>query len=229
MPDPVPEIALPTDIGWLRRIGPRLRALWPAKLIGIPLGMAAFFAVYFQLLRHPVFPVTTVPLIAIDRVLGFRPEALPLYASLWIYVSLAPGLMVARRQLVSYGLAALLLSSIGFGIFFFLPTAVPGSGADWSSHPSFALLKAADASGNACPSMHVAFAVFTAVWLGRLLRETGAGRPVRALNWAWCLGIVYSTLAIRQHVALDALSGAALGAAVAAANLHHPGARPRGK
>ena len=53
----------------------------------------------------------------------------------------------------------------------------------------------------------------------RLLREMGAGRFVRALNWLWCLGILYSTVATRQHVSLDVLAGIALGAAVAVVHL----------
>jgi membrane-associated phospholipid phosphatase len=120
---------------------------------------------------------------------------------------------------VSYGLAAVVLSVIGVGIFVFWPTAVPRPEVDWSQHPAFALLKSVDASGNACPSLHVAFAVFTAAWFERLLRQMGAGRPVRALNWLWCLGILYSTVAIRQHVLLDVLAGAGLGAAVAVVHL----------
>ena len=96
---------------------------------------------------------------------------------------------------------------------------VDWSDADWSRYPAFAFLQSVDASGNACPSLHVAFAMFTAVWLGRLLRQMGAGRGVRAFNWLWCLGIFYSTVAIRQHVALDVLAGAGLGAAVSVAHL----------
>jgi membrane-associated phospholipid phosphatase len=61
----------------------------------------------------------------------------------------------------------------------------------------------------------VAFAVFTAFQLGRLLRRLGAGRVIRAINWLWCLGILYSTVATLQHVVLDVLPGAVLGAAVA--------------
>jgi len=48
-----------------------------------------------------------------------------------------------------------------------------------------------------------------------LLRELGAPQVVRAGNWLWCMGIVYSTLATRQHVAVDAVAGALLGAIVA--------------
>lgn len=207
------------NVGWLRQIGPRLRTLWLAKIIGTTLGMTAFFVAYFWILNHPLFPITTIPLIAIDRLIGFRPEALPLYLSLWIYVALAPALLKNRRELMSYGLAALMLSVVGLGIFLLWPTAVPKFEIDWSRHSFFSFLKAVDASGNACPSLHAAFAVFTAVWFERLLCEMRAGRLVRALNWLWCLGILYSTVAVRQHVALDALTGALLGAIVAALHL----------
>ncbi|MEK6594826.1 MAG: phosphatase PAP2 family protein [Pseudomonadota bacterium] len=207
------------NAGWLRQIGPRLRTLWLAKMTGTTLGMSAFFVAYFSILNHPLFPVTTVPLIAIDRLVVFRPEALPLYLSLWIYVVLAPALLKNRRELISYGLAAITLSAIGLGIFLLWPTAVPKFEIDWSRHSFFSFLKAVDTSGNACPSLHAAFAVFTAAWFERLLCEMRAGRFVRALNWLWCLGILYSTVAVRQHVALDILAGAVLGAIVAALQL----------
>ncbi len=209
----------PPKIGWLQQIGTRVLMWWPAKMIGTTLGMTVFFVVYFWLLRHPLYPLTTVPLTAVDRLIGFWPEALPLYLSLWIYVSLAPALVIDRRELMSYGVATAGLSIVGLGIFLFWPTAVPRPEVDWSQHPAFAFLKSVDASGNACPSLHVAFAVFTAIWFERLLRQMGAGRFVRVLNWLWCLGILYSTIAIRQHVSLDVLAGAVLGATVAAVHL----------
>lgn len=155
----------------IRQLGTRLRTLWLPKLIGLSLGMTAFFVVYFRLLNHPIFPVTIMPLTAVDRFVRFRPEMLPLYISLWIYVPLAFVLLQTRRELLASGAAAAGLSVIGLGIFLLWPTAVPNLGSDWSSHPSFAFLKTVDASGNACPSLHVAFAVFTAVHVGRLLRE----------------------------------------------------------
>jgi membrane-associated phospholipid phosphatase len=211
----LPEGSPPGD-GWLHLLGRRLCTRWPAKMLGTILFMAAFFAVYFRLLNHPLFPVTTIPRIAVDRLIGFRPEALPLYLSLWIYVSLAPAFLQDRREIASYVVAVSMLGLLGFGFFLFWPTAVPKAEIDWSQHPAFAFLKTVDASGNACPSLHAAFAVFTALWFGRLLRGVGAGRLVRGLNWLWCLGILYSTVAIRQHVVLDILAGAALGAIVAA-------------
>ncbi len=184
-------------------------------MLGTMLGMIAFFGLYFWLLRHPHYPVTVMPLTAVDRVLGFRPAAVPLYLSLWFYVSLAPALLRDDRELVSYAAAAIVLSAIGLGCFFFWPTTVPPSDVDWSRYASVRFLKAADAAGNACPSLHVAFAMFTACWFERLLREIGAGRVPRGLNWLWCAGILYSTIALRQHVFLDVLAGTALGALVA--------------
>jgi membrane-associated phospholipid phosphatase len=184
-------------------------------MIGMTLGMTLFFAAYFCVLRHPFFPVTTMPITAVDRLIGFRPETLPLYLSLWFYVSLVPALLIDRRELVSYALAAAGISVVGLGIFLLWPTNVNWSDSDWSQHPAFAFLQSVDASGNVCPSLHVAFAVFTAIWLDRLLRQMNAGRSARGFNWLWCLGIMYSTIAIRQHVLLDVLAGAGLGAVVA--------------
>jgi membrane-associated phospholipid phosphatase len=197
----------------------RLLTWWPVKLVGTAGGMTLFFGVYFWVLRHPLAPVTIMPVTAVDRWIGFQPAALPIYLSLWVYVSLAPALLIDWRELVSFGLAWVTLSVIGLGIFLCWPTAVRQTEVDWSPHPHFAFLKSVDAAGNACPSLHVAFAVFTAVWLARSLRELGVGRGVRGLNGLWCATILYSTVATGQHVALDVLAGSALGALVAAAHL----------
>ena len=201
---------------FFREFAARLRTHWALKTISLSLGMTAFFAVYFWVLNHPIFPVTIMPLTAVDRFVGFRPAALPLYLSLWVYIPLAFVLRKNHRELLSWGAAAVALSVIGLSLFLLWPTAVPRLEIDWAAHPSFAFLKSVDASGNACPSLHVAFAVLTAVHLGRLLREMGARPVLHVGNWLWCLGIIFSTLATGQHVALDALAGAVLGAIIAA-------------
>jgi len=78
-----------------------------------------------------------------------------------------------------------------------------------------------DASGNACPSLHVATAVFSAIWLHHLLRRFGAPPWILIANWVWCSGIVYSALATRQHVAVDVLAGLVLGVLAATLSLRH--------
>jgi membrane-associated phospholipid phosphatase len=205
--------------GWGGDAGRRIGRHTLLKMFGTMIFMGVFFVLYFWLLKHARLPVRTVPRIFIDRMIVFRPGALPLYVSLWFYVALAPALIPSRRQLWSYAAAAAALSLIGFAIFIIWPTNLSRAELDPAMVPSLAYLKEVDASGNAFPSLHVAFAVFTACWFERLLREMRSGVLLGALNWAWCLGIIYSTIAIRQHVALDAVAGAVLGALVAALHL----------
>ena len=76
-----------------------------------------------------------------------------------------------------------------------------------------------DAAGNACPSMHVAVAIFTAIWVEHILRGAGAPAWLRLVNGLWFAAIVYSTLAVKQHVVLDAVAGAVLGIAFAIPSL----------
>ncbi len=190
------------------------------KSIGVPAFIALFFVGYFLLANHPLFPVTLMPITELDRIIGFQPWALGLYASLWIYVSLPPGLIVERRELLFYGLAALGLSLAGMIVFFFWPTATPQPVIDWARYPAYAFLKNADLARNACPSLHVAFVVFSGFWIDRILCRMKTHTVIRVLNVLWGLGIIYSTLATKQHVVLDVLGGAILGGGAAVLHWH---------
>ena len=201
---------------WRDELLRRLRIRTVAKGLATTLGISTFFVCYFWVLHHPRITPIFMPVTALDAFIDFEPAALPLYFSLWVYVALAPALLDSGRALADYGLATLATSVIGLGIFVLWPTAVPPAAIDWSLHPAVEFIKGVDLAGNACPSLHVAFAVLTGIWLDRLLRKMRSGAWLLAGNWLWCLGILYSTLATRQHVALDVLAGAALGGAVAA-------------
>jgi len=194
---------------------PRLAAHWRLKLAWIPVFMAVFFFGYFLVLNHPLARVTTMPVTALDLLIGFHPGALALYVSLWIYVLLPPALMDDTTELAVFALAATALAAAGLAIFLVWPTAVPRWDIAWSHYGAIARLKSVDASGNACPSLHAAFAVFSAVWIGRRLRRLGAPLLLQVASAGWCGGILYSTIATRQHVALDLYAGAALGGIVA--------------
>ncbi|MBC7368288.1 MAG: phosphatase PAP2 family protein [Undibacterium sp.] len=199
---------------FFREMARRIVMLWWLKMTGTVIGIAGFFALYFRVLRHPLFPVTVMPLTAVDTWITFRPEALGLYVSLWFYVGLLPALLRFFNELVAYVWQVLVLTAVGLGIFIFWPTAVPVREMDGARHAGFEWLRQIDATGNACPSLHVAFAVFSVIGLGKVLREMGVSGVVRGANWAWCAGICYSTVAIGQHVVWDVVAGAALGAAV---------------
>lgn len=185
------------------------------KGIGTMIFIGVFFGAYFYLLKAPAFPTTVMPVTFLDRLIGFQPLALPLYVSLWVYVSLPPVLLPTRRELYFYGVAIAIPCLIGLIVFYFWPTAVPAANIDWARYPEMSFLKDMDASGNACPSLHVTTAVFSGVWLHHLLRRFDAPRSILVFNVLWGAGIVYSTLATRQHVAVDVLAGIVLGSLAA--------------
>jgi membrane-associated phospholipid phosphatase len=217
-------MTLPEPPPWTAEIGLRMRRHFLWKLLGTTAWTWLFFIGYFQLLRHPAYPVVVMPLTALDRMIPFQPTALVAYLSLWLYVGVAPGLQRTFRALLVYGLWAGALCLTGLALFYFWPTAVPPLAVDVTGLAGFRLLQGVDAAGNACPSMHVAIAMFTAVWIDQLLRESGAPSLLRLLNLVWFAAISWSTLAVKQHVVLDVLAGAGLGLAFALPSLHW---RPR--
>ena len=191
------------------------------KSLGITGFMWIFFVGYFYLLRHPAKPVFEMPLVALDHWVAFQPLSLPAYVSLWVYVGLPAGLMQNLRQLVVYGFWIGLLCLLGLACFYLVPTAIPAAQvpSDIALQSGFALLQGVDAAGNACPSLHVATAVFSAIWLHRLLNTVAAPAWTRAVNALWAALIVWSTLATKQHVALDVLAGTLLAVLVALPSL----------
>lgn len=230
-PAPPRAAAAVHDPRWLRTMGRRVGVRLWLKALGITAFMWPFFAVYFHLLRHPGAPVFVMPLTALDHAIVFQPAAMWAYVSLWFYVGIPVGLMVNLRDALLYGVWATALCAAGLLLFWLLPTAVPPGQvpADAASYPGFALLQGIDAAGNACPSMHVASATFSAFWIRRLLLVVGTPRWVHAANWLWLLLIVHSTLATKQHVALDALAGGVLALLFVVPSLRWPaglGTRP---
>jgi membrane-associated phospholipid phosphatase len=199
---------------WAGELWRRIRRLLLLKAVGISAFMWAFFVAYFYLLRQPAYPITEMPLTALDRLIPFQPAAMGAYLSLWFYVGIAPGLIGSFRALVVHGLWAAALCGVGLACFYFWPTAVPAT-----AHPPLPLLQGVDAAGNACPSLHVATAMFSAVCLDALLRRVQVPALLHWVNAGWFIAIAYSTLAIKQHVVVDVVSGATLGLVFAAAAL----------
>src|SRR5258705_2274881 len=179
--------------------------------------IAIFFYAYFWVMRHPLSGMTVMPVTWIDDWVAFSPASFVLYVSLWIYVGLGPQVAKDARELAAWGAVSFAMAVVGLGIFLTLPTRVPDFGVDWSRYPLLAFLKRVDVSGNACPSLHVAFAVFTAVVLHTQLIAMRAPRALQVCSALWCLGIVYSTIATRQHVALDVVAGSVLAVAASIA------------
>jgi membrane-associated phospholipid phosphatase len=204
---------------WNFELGSRVRAsflltvLWTTFLTGV------FFVGYFFVQRHPAYPPTIMPQTGVDLSIPFQPAALLAYVSLWIYIGVGPGLQRTLGEFAAYGLWLCALCIAGLAIFYFWPTQVPTRILAVTHFPGFTMLHRVDQASNACPSMHVAVAIFTAVRIDEVLRSTRAPLQPRMLNAAWFLAIAYSTLAIKQHVVLDVVAGAILGIAFAVMSL----------
>jgi PAP2 superfamily len=196
---------------WYSEVYSRILHLWFFKSTGTALFMVVFFYGYFSLLRMPVFPVVTMPTTWVDDAIGFWTPAFYIYASLWLYTALVPALQPTFLRLIAYGCGIGSLCLTGLVIFLFFPTAVPfTASADWFNDPSLSLLRKIDMSGNACPSLHVATAIFTAMSLNKLLRDMRCPSWLSVANWIWCTLIVYSTIGIKQHVMWDVVAGLVL-------------------
>lgn len=199
------------EANWLPHIKSTFSSHIILKVVGFALLVSLFFIAYFYVLNHPAYPVTLIPLSFVDELISFQPLALPLYLSLWVYVGIPLLLMATRRELFEFTMAMALMCLVGLAIFYYWPTAIAPANIDWDLYPSISFLKNIDAAGNACPSLHVATAFFSGSWAAKLLRQFRAPHWIKILNVAWCAGIIYSTLATRQHVALDVLGGLILG------------------
>jgi len=191
------------------------------KFVGTTAYMSLFFFAYFHLMQNPNSAVTVMPVTAIDEIIPFQPLALIPYVTLWLYVALPAALILYRRELIGYGWWIGGLCVAGLVCFYFWPTTVLLPTQEWSKHASFNILQGVDAAANACPSMHVAVAVFSAFWLDRILRDIDAPGTMRALNLMWFVAIAYSTMAIKQHVFIDVVAGLALGAVFALPSLRY--------
>ena len=188
----------------------RIKRLMPIKALGTTLFIYLFFRAYFWVMENPNATPFTVPTTPIDDWVPFNIIGLPIYLSLWIYVSLAPALLNSLRALIGYGFWITLMCVACLLFFWFFPTATPPVEIDISRYPSMAFLRV-DTGLNAFPSLHVASAVFTAAWLRILLRKMGSPGYIQGMNIIYCLLIGWSTMAVRQHVFLDAVSGSLIG------------------
>jgi membrane-associated phospholipid phosphatase len=203
----------PSSTRWLRALWLRCKTLWPMKLVGNTVATLGFFPLYFWIMKN-AGQAWVLPLTAFDRLIAFWPALLPVYLSLWGYIALPVLLAKDKRELWSFSFGCAAMTVLALVVFWFMPTAIPNFTIDAVPGSSLAFLKTVDSAGNAFPSLHVSFSVFTCIVLARQLREVGAPAWLRIFNVAWAVGIVYSTMAVRQHVLMDVLGGLTLGLAL---------------
>ena len=132
--------------------------------------------------------------------------AVYLYLSFYL-LSLIPGLLPSDRQFRRFLIALTLTGFVSLVVFLFIPSGVKRSPEFLAGASQVYLsLINVDLPRNAFPSLHASVTTLAAIVGGIVLRSWLA----RLLFWSWAAGILWSTMATRQHVLLDVVTGALL-------------------
>jgi len=155
----------------------RLRAHLPHKL-ALAVGLNLWAMPPYYLLQHYVFyPVTVMPPGPVDHWIPFNEHTVWLYLSLFLLQPIAPMHMVRASELCRYALGGAGMCGLADVVFFFWPTASMRAEVA-GTNPSYRHLTALVTPLNACPSLHAAMAVYSALCGEQLWRGTR-----RAWRW----------------------------------------------
>jgi membrane-associated phospholipid phosphatase len=221
----------PADIPWSRPVS-RVLAQWRLKAL-LTAGLLLGYCVpYFVLQRVTFFPVRTFAPSPLDRAVAFAPAWVFAYQSLYLFMPIMPWLAASRDQLARYARGLVAMSLAAFLVFILYPVAGPRPqdlSASSDVNTAFRLLLRVDTPLNSFPSMHAGMTAYSLLFGLALLR--GAPWPARAAYGvaagAWGLAILYSTLATKQHFAIDLPAGILFACAAHAWAWHGAAIRPR--
>ncbi len=167
---------------------------------------------YFGLQAAAWSPARTMPTTPLDAWVGFEPAWAPIYLSICALVPLFPLLTRERESLLRFARGLVWLCVPCFVVFLLVPVEGP-SRAGLGSAGSYAWLISVDTTRNAFPSLHAGLTVYCFLYGWRALGSRLA-QPARSAfllaSVAWGAAILFSTLATKQHWALDIAAGALL-------------------
>jgi membrane-associated phospholipid phosphatase len=170
-------------------------------------------AAYLAIERTIIFPTRSVPLSWLDHAIPFEPRWVWAYLSLYLLNPIGPLLTRSRKDLLRYAGGILFFFVCGFLCFVVLPVAGPRP-ATAEGYWLYNQLILVDRAYNSFPSLHAACAVYAVLYA-----TYASGHPSRpalrkvllSFAWLWVGLILYSTIATRQHFAIDLLPGIFLG------------------
>jgi membrane-associated phospholipid phosphatase len=185
-------------------------AHWRLKLWLLVLINGLFWIGYTLLGHHAFFPLWVIPETALDRWVPFQPEGWAwVYLSQFVFVGVLPWLLATREAIHRYGRGILLMALLSFGCFLFFPSRGPRP-VEVGASTAMQMIAAYDGHLNACPSLHAAFLAYMALLAWRMFGRVAPWGTVLTAG-AWGLAILYSTLATKQHYALDLAAGLVVG------------------
>jgi membrane-associated phospholipid phosphatase len=201
-------VASSTEAGILRR----LASQWRMKLLLSAVLFSAFGAPYYLLQRFPLLTPGRFRLTAIDRRVGFHPWWIWVYESAYLLIPIAPLLSRGRRELRMYARGFLLMTGVAVAFYVLLPIEAPRP-ADVPRNGLWGFLLSYDKTINTFPSLHVALVVHSLMFGAWLIGRswTRANTLAMGAGVVWAALICYSTLATKQHYAVDVPGGILLG------------------
>jgi len=191
-------------------IASRIRSNLALKIV-LGLVLTGVWPTYLYIQRHPLFPVTAMSATWLDRTIPFSPGAVYLYESLWLFMPIAPWLMMSRAELARYTEGFALVCLVSFSFFVIHPTACPRPVGVHDANALYEALIRTDNELNAFPSLHAALAVFHGACCHALFGRGERHGRTQLFIWIWAAGIVAATLLTKQHVIVDVVAGMILG------------------
>jgi membrane-associated phospholipid phosphatase len=192
----------------VRGIWKRLMSHWRLKL-GLTALLTLVFVPLYLLLSHRLWrPLWTPPVIWLDRTIPFQPGWVWAYQSLYLIIGTIPWLATTTSQLRRYVVSFALIATVGLVTFVLCPVAAPRPEIVAQS-AGMSLLLMYDGAYGAFPSLHAGFLVMTLAFGFRVM-DGRVPILVTTLLLAWALVILYATLALKEHYAIDLLAGIAL-------------------
>ena len=195
-----------------RSIIAHLTCEWRLKAMLYAVLTLAFGVPYLLLQRYPVLTPGRFELGTLDRWIGFSPAWLWVYQSAYLLIPIAPLLSRNRGELAVYARGFLIMTAVAIGFFVLMPIEAPRP-LDVPRDGLWALLLSYDRTINTFPSLHVAMVTQSlcfAAWLAGARRARGVTLAM-AGGIAWAALICYSTVATKQHYAIDVPGGLVLG------------------
>ena len=167
------------------------------------------FVPLYLLLSHRVWrPLWNPPLTWFDRHVPFQPGWVWAYQSLYLITGTIPWLATTAVQLGRYVVSFWLVAIVGLVTFVLLPVEAPRPQVATYS-PGMSLLLAYDGPYGDFPSLHAGFLVLTLAFGFRVM-DCRVPIAVITLMLVWAAVILYATLALKEHYAIDLLAGIAL-------------------
>lgn len=170
---------------------------------------------YHLIQRIDFTKVITMPSIKIDHLVPVNFDSVWIYHS-WIFLPIAVGFLIMRWELLKrFAWSMFAVNAVSFLVFLCVPTEAPRP-SDLADAPLLYLWTIQmDEPTNACPSLHASVTVLSTIFATVLLGRFRMAWLWRSVTLVWAVGILWSTLATRQHVFIDIAVGSLLGSIVA--------------